>query len=94
VSGRTAKAPYGVYAGQNAAIQNLAAKDLQLDAALTNYGPDAAPVRQLLRASIAKALDQVWGADISAENFVAHNFEAALSDMRAGRAALAALSLD
>ena len=83
---------YGVFAAQNAAIQTLAAKELQLDAALADYGPDAAPVRQMLRASIAKAIDQVWGADISAENFVANNFEAALSDMRSRRAALAALN--
>jgi hypothetical protein len=82
---------YGVYAGQNAAIQTLAAKDLQLDSALADYGPDAAPARQLLRASIAKALDEVWGANVSDENFVAHNFEAAQRDVRARRAALAAL---
>src|SRR6516165_11342295 len=42
---------YGVYASQNAAIQGLAAKALQLDSALADYGPDAAPARQLLRAS-------------------------------------------
>src|SRR5271166_5515385 len=36
---------YGVYAGQNMAIQNLAAKILQLDLALADYGPEANPVR-------------------------------------------------
>jgi hypothetical protein len=83
---------YGVYAGQNAAIQTLAAKDMLLDSALADYGPDAAPVRKLIRESIAKAIDQVWGADSSDENFVAHNFEAAQRDMRARQAALAALN--
>ena len=36
---------YGVYAGQNLAVQTLAAKVLQLDLALADYGPgcDAAP---------------------------------------------------
>ena len=32
---------YGVFAGQNTAIQTLAAKFLQLDLALTDYGPEA-----------------------------------------------------
>ena len=36
---------YGVYAGQNLAVQTLAAKVLQLDLALADYGPDATPLR-------------------------------------------------
>jgi hypothetical protein len=32
---------YGVYAGQNTAIQTLATKVLQFDLALKDYGPDA-----------------------------------------------------
>ncbi|HTZ66131.1 MAG TPA: hypothetical protein VMB83_01435, partial [Roseiarcus sp.] len=36
---------YGVYAGQNVAIQTLAAKVLQLDLALTDFGPEANPER-------------------------------------------------
>ena len=51
---------YGVYAGQNVAIQTLAAKVLQLDLALTDYGPDAKPVRLLLRDGIGKTIDEIW----------------------------------
>jgi hypothetical protein len=40
---------YGVYAGQNLAIQTLAAKVLQLDLALADYGSEAKDVRQQLR---------------------------------------------
>ena len=40
---------YGVYAGQNVAIQTLAAKVLQLDFALADYGPEAKDVRAQLR---------------------------------------------
>src|SRR5271165_4847023 len=40
---------YGVYAGQNAAVQGLAARVLQLDLALSDYGPDAIPMRKELR---------------------------------------------
>jgi hypothetical protein len=82
---------YGVYAGQNAAIQSLAAKVLQLDLALADYGPDANAVRLQFRDALGKTIDQVWGSDVSSANFVAHNFEAALRNMRARQAALDAL---
>src|SRR5271165_5193565 len=65
---------YGVYAGQNAAVQSLAAKVLQLDLALADYGPDAIPVRKAVRDGLGKTLDEVWGADVSDANFVANNF--------------------
>jgi hypothetical protein len=73
---------YGVYAGQNAAIQTLAAKVLQLDLALADYGSDANQVRLQFRDMLGKTIDQVWGADMSSADFVAHNFEAALHDAR------------
>ena len=82
---------YGVYAGQNAAIQTWAAKVLQLDLALADYGPDANAVRLQFRDALGKTIDQVWGSDVSSANFVAHNFEAALRNMRARQAALDAL---
>src|SRR5271154_5842022 len=62
---------YGVYAGQNLAVQTLAAKVLQLDQALADYGPDATPLRALIRDQIGKTIDQIWRADASGRNFVA-----------------------
>src|SRR3974390_3114693 len=56
---------YGVYSGQNLAVQTLAAKVLQLDLALADYGPDAAPMRAQVRQNLAKTIDQIWGADES-----------------------------
>ena len=53
---------YGVYAGQNTAIQTLASKVLQLDLALADYGPEANPERLALRDRLSKTIDQVWGA--------------------------------
>ena len=73
---------YGVYAGQNAAIQSLAAKVLQLDLALEDYGPQATPVRAGLRDRVGKTIDQVWGTRESDANFAANNFEAAIRIMR------------
>ena len=40
---------YGVYSGQNTQIQSLAAKVMQLDHALADYGPEANPARAQLR---------------------------------------------
>jgi hypothetical protein len=82
---------YGVYAGQNAAVQNLAAKVLHFDMALADYGPGADPVRKQLRDSVGKTLDEVWAADQSDANFVANNFSAALRNLRERESALAQL---
>ncbi len=51
---------YGVYAGQKVAIQTLAAKVLQLDFALADYGPEAKDARLQLRDGLGKTIDQVW----------------------------------
>jgi hypothetical protein len=73
---------YGVYAGQNIAIQTLAAKVLQFDFALKDYGPEASDARARLRQGLAKSIDQVWGASESDRNFVAHNLAGALQSQR------------
>ena len=51
---------YGVYSGQNVAIQTLAAKDLQLDLALMDYGSEAVAGRALFRQGIARTVDDIW----------------------------------
>jgi hypothetical protein len=82
---------YGVYAGQNAAIQTLAAKVLQLDGALSDYGPEANGARAQLRQALGKTIDEVWGSNESDANFVANNFAAAIHNLRSRQAALDAL---
>ena len=82
---------YGVYAGQNVAIQTLAAKVLQLDLALADYGPEAKDVRAQLRQGLGKTIDEVWGSNESDANFVANNFAAAIHNLRSRDASLAAL---
>jgi hypothetical protein len=82
---------YGVYAGQNVAIQTLAAKVLQLDLALSDYGPGANDARAQLRKSLGKTIDEVWGSNESDANFVANNFAAAIHNLRSRDASLAAL---
>src|SRR5215475_2534796 len=49
---------YGVYAGQNTAIQTYAARALQVDLALSAYGADGAKGRTILRDDLNKTIDQ------------------------------------
>ncbi len=82
---------YGVYSGQNLAVQTLASKVLQFDLALADYGPDADPVRKQLRDGLGKTIDETWGASISDANFAAESFAAAVRNLRAREDALAKL---
>ena len=82
---------YGVYAGQNTAIQTLAAKALQLDLALADYGPEAKDLRAQLRQATAKTIDEIWGSNESDANFVANNFATAIHNLRSREVAMAAL---
>lgn len=82
---------YGVYAGQSVAVQTLASKVLQLDLALSDYGPEATDFRAGLRRSLGKTIDEVWGADESDADFVANNFAVAIHNLRERDAAFASL---
>ena len=82
---------YGVYAGQNTQIQGVASKVMQLDLALSDYGPEANPARAQLRDGLGKTIDQIWGASESDSNFAANNFASALQYMRAREKVLASL---
>ena len=82
---------YGVYAGQNTQIQSVASKVMQLDLALSDYGPEANSARAQLREALGKTIDQVWGASVSDSNFAADTFASALQNMRAREKVLAAL---
>jgi len=73
---------YGVFATQNVAVQTLAAKVLQLDLALTDYGSDADGGRAQLRQDLAKTVDEIWNAEQGDEEFAARNFAAAIANLR------------
>ena len=64
---------------------------MQLDLALSDYGPEANAARAQLRDAVGKTVDQIWGASESDANFAANNFAAALQNMRGREKALAAL---
>lgn len=73
---------YGVFAGQNVAIQTLAAKVLQLDLALADYGPEAKDARMHVRQDLEKTIDEIWGSNESDADFIATNFAEAIHNLR------------
>jgi hypothetical protein len=79
---------YGVYVGQNIAIQTLAAKALQLDLALADYGPETRDLRLQLHDGLGKTINAVWSANESDATFAANSFAEALRNMRAREQAL------
>jgi hypothetical protein len=52
---------YGAYTNQNTESQSLGPLILKLDFALEQYGPEANPGRDLLRAAVVRARDRFWG---------------------------------
>jgi Protein of unknown function (DUF4239) len=91
VSGLLIWKAYGVYSDQNTQIQAMASKVMQLDLALSDYGPEANPARAQLRDALGKTIDQVWGANVSDSDFAANTFASALQNMRARDKVLAGL---
>jgi hypothetical protein len=89
VTGLLVWTAYGVYSSQNAQIQALASKVMQLDFALSDYGPEAIPLRAQIRGALGKTIDQIWHADLSDGNFAADNFASAIQNMRARERGLA-----
>ena len=74
------------------AIQTLAAKVLQLDLALADYGPDADAGRALLRQDFARTISEVWGKGEGDKAFAAGDFSEALANMKRRQAYLNSLT--
>ena len=83
---------YGVYSGQSLAVQTLAARLLQLDLALTQYGSEADAARAQLRQDLAKTIDQIWNADVEDADFADKNFSAAVTNLEHKEGVLETLS--
>ena len=81
---------YGVFSSQNTAVQNFAARALQEDLALGDYGPEASAGRARLRASLALTINEMWGSRGDAD-FVTRNYHAAIENLRSGQAFLDSL---
>ena len=51
------------YDSQSTEVTELSAKVVFLDRVLAHYGPEAREARELLRSSVARAIDQMWSKD-------------------------------
>jgi hypothetical protein len=81
---------YGVFSNQASAVRNLAIGVLQLDVALSDYGPEAAAGRAQLRDSVTKGVEEIWRSRGDA-SFVARSDRAAIANLRERQAYLNAL---
>jgi hypothetical protein len=63
VLGTLVGSSYSLYATQKAELETLAARTLQLDAALESYGPEAQPGREGLRKAIRQIYNKIWGSE-------------------------------
>jgi Protein of unknown function (DUF4239) len=56
---------YGVYSTQQTELQTIAARALEFDLEMRQYGPQGDPGRELLRRDLVWAHEQFWGDDVS-----------------------------
>ena len=61
VLGTLVGSAYGFYATQKSEVEALAAREIQLDMALAQYGPPAQPIRDGMKKAITRAYDTFWG---------------------------------
>jgi hypothetical protein len=60
VLGTLVGSAYGFFASQKSNVETLGARAIQLDLALDQYGPEAAPLRAGLRGAIKGAYQAIW----------------------------------
>jgi hypothetical protein len=60
VLGTLVGSAYGFYATQKSEVENLAAREIQLDMALEQYGLEAQPIRDGMKQAITRAYDTFW----------------------------------
>jgi hypothetical protein len=89
VLGTLVGSAYGFYAVQKSNIETLGARSIQLDMALEQYGPEAAPIRQGLQAAIKGAYNAVWNAGAASKPL---ELEAYLPELKSLNASIASLS--
>ena len=54
---------YAFYSTQKTEMETLAAKALQLDIALANYGPETGLAREKMKGTLTSIREMIWGAD-------------------------------
>src|SRR4051794_11842585 len=73
---------FGVHSTQKAAIQSMAIGALKFDAALKEYGPEAAAGRTTLKKGLGQTISEIWGGGYDGD-FVVKNYRSALANLKA-----------
>ena len=90
VLGTLVGSAYGFFAIQKSNVETLGARSIQLDMALEQYGPEAAPIRQGLQAAIKGAYHADLGTDAAASK--PPELETYLPELKSLNASIASLS--
>jgi hypothetical protein len=89
VLGTLVGSAYGCFAVEKSNIETLGARSIQLDMALEQYGPEAAPIRQGLQAAIKGAYNAIWNAGTASKP---PELETYLPELKLLNASIASLS--
>jgi hypothetical protein len=72
VPGTLVGSAYGFYANQKSEVEALAAREIQFDTALGQYGPEARPIRDGMKQAMTRAYDTFWrGRDVDQKELAA-----------------------
>jgi hypothetical protein len=63
VLGTLVGSAYGFYATQKSEVESLSAREIQLDLALAQYGPQAQAIREGMREGMKRAYTTFWGSE-------------------------------
>jgi len=82
VLGTLVGASYGTYATQKAELEVFAARCVQLDLALAEYGPETLPARQRMKETLTAVEEAIWGPDDPSPSLGKPSDALALSHLR------------
>jgi len=88
VLGTLVGSAYGFYATQKANVEVLAARSIQLDMALRQYGPDADPIRKGLQAAVNQAYKAIWLENLDPRGYDINNLVTEFQRLNQGAAQL------
>jgi len=77
-----------IYEAQRAEVRQIAANLILLDAVLDQYGPEAKPLRSLLRVAVDQMIERIWHDRPASENLALYGSGTLASEVYAGLHAL------
>ncbi len=94
VLGTLVGSAYGFYATQKANTEVMAARAIQLDIALRQFGPEATPLRAAMQTAMAQAYKAVWIDNFDPRGYGVENLVSAFSRLNEDAAKLQAKTPD